>query len=809
MKYLFALFFLINIGSAVSFAQTVFRGKVLDSKTKEPIAGATISITDQGIGVLSKESGSFAYTKYNKVVDVSSILTVSADGYESITLDKDDIRVLFTNSNTFYLKKSTKTQSSTINKLKVYWDLSIGLPSERFEEVKDVMTQFIENSAIKKIEIIAFNNKLQTKDQFSYGRDSFIKSLENIQLNTTEGFSNYDLINDKDADAVLVVSNGLPVFGEPNLSGSNPLYPVLVGKEQNTAYFKEILQFTKGAFLENYETQLTSQENIPLVSGNVSSVAGPIQGAVISKKGSLQEIRTDFRGNFSIPASDGDVLIIEYLGMNSKQLLIEDIQKSVKVVLESSSYILDETIIKGSKDKQENRKIQSGFGKKSEKELGTQVGVITENEIGGEDLFLGDVLRGKFAGVSISGFGSDAVISIRNSDQQSLGSSSIGGDPIWVVDGAVLQLSLEEMNGIIDTRNIKSISVLKSLNATTLYGRIAANGAIVIKTKAGSYNEETVEEKIESLQVKGNDYTETLNMYDSATVENKYVTQLRSLSTADERFARYRKIERSIEPQASFYIDMALFFKDENLKYTREILQTVSKKAKDNVRIMRAVAFVYESIGQYQDARVIYEHIVSIAPEQAQSYRDLALIYKDVGQYNKALELYINMIGDQIRGVRFTGIKKYVVNELRHLIEKHKSQVEFERLPNELLTVGYRVDLRFTIQYTDSSAPFEFQFVDPDKKYFNWIHDFYQNEKELIDEKKEGYQMKEFEIDDASKGNWLVNLRFLGEDNPNSVATYVKYTVYKNYGSSKETKEIKVVKLKDFTKKMTLAVLDY
>ena len=56
------------------------------------------------------------------------------------------------------------------------------------------------------------------------------------------------------------------------------------------------------------------------ISGNVSSEDGPLPGATIVVKGTENGTSTDFDGNFTIDASDGDVLIVSFIGLKHKKL---------------------------------------------------------------------------------------------------------------------------------------------------------------------------------------------------------------------------------------------------------------------------------------------------------------------------------------------------------------------------------------------------------------------------------------------------------------------------------------------------------
>jgi hypothetical protein len=61
------------------------------------------------------------------------------------------------------------------------------------------------------------------------------------------------------------------------------------------------------------------------VHGKVTGQAGvPVDGATVSVKGTSTATITDKNGEFSIPASRGDVLIISYVGYAQKQITVGD-----------------------------------------------------------------------------------------------------------------------------------------------------------------------------------------------------------------------------------------------------------------------------------------------------------------------------------------------------------------------------------------------------------------------------------------------------------------------------------------------------
>ena len=58
------------------------------------------------------------------------------------------------------------------------------------------------------------------------------------------------------------------------------------------------------------------------VTGLVTSDEGPLPGATVLVQGTNTFSTTDFDGNFSIEASEGDTLVISYVGYATQEVLV-------------------------------------------------------------------------------------------------------------------------------------------------------------------------------------------------------------------------------------------------------------------------------------------------------------------------------------------------------------------------------------------------------------------------------------------------------------------------------------------------------
>lgn len=245
------------------------------------------------------------------------------------------------------------------------------------------------------------------------------------------------------------------------------------------------------------------------ISGQVMSEdkEEPIIGANVINTTTQDGTITDLDGLFTITASDGDRVVISYIGFGSQEFVVG--ASNDYVVRMSAGQELDEVVVTAlniSRDK---------------KSLGYAVEEMKGEEI--QEANQANVLnaiQGKMAGVYINsssgapGAGADIIIRGLNSLDPSRSNS-----PLFVIDGIPIDNSTRSSGAInpsagsnspdrreqasftnraadIDPNDIESISVLKGAAATALYGLRGANGVVIINTKKAKEGKANVDYRV-------------------------------------------------------------------------------------------------------------------------------------------------------------------------------------------------------------------------------------------------------------------------------------------------------------------------
>ncbi len=225
------------------------------------------------------------------------------------------------------------------------------------------------------------------------------------------------------------------------------------------------------------------------IQGTITDANGePLIGASIIVKGTTSGTVTDVDGSYSLKVPEGSMIVVSYTGFTTQELALS--ASNVMDVTLQEGLVLDEVVVTAHGIEKEKRALGYSVGTVSGEEL---------ERIPGSDV--SRMLKGKVAGLNItstsgvSGTGTNIILR---------GYSSLTGSnqPLFIVDGVPFNISTNKDNGTndfleggqstssrfldIDPNNIESVSVLKGLSASVLYGENGRNGVILITTKNGA-----------------------------------------------------------------------------------------------------------------------------------------------------------------------------------------------------------------------------------------------------------------------------------------------------------------------------------
>ncbi len=548
-----------------------------------------------------------------------------------------------------------------------------------------------------------------------------------------------------------------------------------------------------------------AQQREQTIKGIISDGVSPIQAVNISVSGTDIGTTSDKNGGYEIKAQPSDVLEFSYVGMHTIKIIVEDVTTRLNIKLYPKFEKLDEVVVRVSKRKTQRDLaidyaidksiVNTSFGYISREATAYRIGVIDGSELNNAAVDILSAIAGKLPGMRIRSYQNPRT----QFTERALFMGAGGSLPaVFEVDGI---LYADLIPTWLDINNIERIGVLPGLQATWRFGFIAAGGVVFVNTKNGAHGaKEEGGLPYDRAKLRNNVFDEDVLGATSLLQANPiYLRELHSATTISEAENVYKQNRLKYENSPYFFIDSYAFFMEKaHHKFAKEIADKAIKKAEPNPMLLKAWVYYFEAHGELIAANEIYEKIFILRPSYIQSYRDLAKSYREVGNFKKSASMYARY--QYLRDKEFltvadsAHINTIIERESDNLVALEGDKVldgsnSFKRVEKFTEFDGTRL----VFEWNDSEAEFDLQFVNPQKRFHNWEHTTLANADRIFDEKTNGYSTQEFLMDGSLTGKWQVNVKYQG--NKRLGPSYLKATIYHNYGRTSQRKEVKVFRL--------------
>ena len=342
-----------------------------------------------------------------------------------------------------------------------------------------------------------------------------------------------------------------------------------------TLYFKLTLCFF--LLLAGNATQgiWAQQEPIQIAGIVLDEHGDPLPGANISVKGKEKTgTITDMDGNFSMKSlAPKTTLIVSFMGYKSKEIVVAQTDKKMRISLEPDSESLDEVVVVG---------------------MGTQrkvsvVGAVTSVNpaaISAPSTSVANMLGGVVPGIIAVDRSGEPGQDVSEFWIRGISTFGANQSALVLIDG--IEGNLNDL----DPSDIESFSILKDASATAVYGVRGANGVVLVTTRSGQEGRTKVTWKSSMTLSYSPRMPEYLEAYDYASLAN----EARVVSNMDPL---YSPTELEIIKAG---LDNALY---PNVNWQKEILKdvTINHQHYLNVSGGGKVARYFVSVGgTFKDA---------------------------------------------------------------------------------------------------------------------------------------------------------------------------------------------------------------
>jgi tetratricopeptide (TPR) repeat protein len=704
----------------------------------------------------------------------------------------------------------------------LYWDSSYSLKDRDLQNELQYLNNYFKKYPETNVNLVMFSNEVILNEKFTVKEGNWTTLRKELSNAIYDGATYYDIVKSSNADEILLFTDGNENLNELISSNSVPITIVSTSVYTNTKKLKLVSDLASGSFVylnkdlrsandKEKSEQISDDVLDGFVEGNITGIEGGLGNVSIINKNSNEGTASLSNGNYKIKADNGDLLVYTFLGKKTVNVRVSK-ANIINVFMPDIEQDLDEVVVISKAADVEEELVYIGNQFVDKKTLGYGVETIDKDDISELDTNLAGAVKGQFTSFELPNDTYDKV-----DISQFLGRGKnmtilLNQYGLIVMDGMPLGQSGSEFGGIrysqddiINPDMIESITYLKGLAATNRFGTLGRNGVLLITTKNATAQKATTEKEI----VLGTTATYTGNAEMVSELPNTpYINALKTSKSIDEAFNIYLVQRSKFGEDATFFLDTYDYFKGWNNELlSQRILSNVYEIAYDNDVALKALYFKQQEYGDYAAAVKTLERIAKLQPNASQSFRNLALAYSYNGQYDKALKLYDNIdkkIG--VGTINTLGIDKTITNEAKNLIALHASKLNLNSInPKFLRPLKYKS--RIVFEWNDLDAEFDLNIINPQNRFFTWSHTRAENSQRIAQQKELGYGLEEFYLTSSDTGEWIFNMKYYGTNAKEKLPTYIKITVYKNYGSPDQTKKISVVRLEKTNVEETVSKL--
>ncbi|WP_298420642.1 VIT domain-containing protein [uncultured Kordia sp.] len=298
-------------------------------------------------------------------------------------------------------------------------------------------------------------------------------------------------------------------------------------------------------------------------------------------------------------------------------------------------------------------------------------------------------------------------------------------------------------------------------------------------------------------------------------VNTPYVKELLAFKTMEEAYSFYLIQRSKYRKTPAYYADVSNLFRNHfnAIVYSDRILSNIAETDFDNYELLKVFGYQLQANNQYNLALFIFKRVLELRTEDVQSYRDLAIAHENVGECQKAFDLYESILSGKIykntNRRNFPGLNSIVSHEINYLVEKYKGDIDTSALDSIKVDPKFETfDVRVVVDWNHNDTDIDLYVIDPKLEECSYQHTKTRIGGRISIDMTQGFGPEEFTLKKAIKGDYFVKINYYGDryqkvENP----TFMKVTMYTYYGTDKQTKEIKIIRLAKSKDKQIIAKL--
>lgn len=654
----------------------------------------------------------------------------------------------------------------------VCWDVSQSMAKRDMNKDLGLLGKIFERHPDADVQLLQFGTQI-SEAGFKV-RDGDWSTLEEaLRSSSYDGVATYEGLAGRILHRkVYFFTDGNPVTDTNITDLPQGSFIVVSSPDRNSVFLERTALLNRARVIDfNGTSQEREARALSENQGKKISVTGrvwfgnrPAEGVLVYTKQTGNWVTTDSRGEYRLEGKPAEEVIVRMA--NGEELSTGSIEgpEMPPAFLDPKVIALDEVVLTKDGLEEEVELVQTSLGLKDKKSLGYAVAEVDQSEISEIDLFVDEALGVKVPGVKMpgrngwpdprtrSGF---SRVEIRGRNTWNLNPYALivlDGIPLarsnMAIEKGAFSPNIENFD-LIDPGNIKTITVLKGLAATNIYGSEGGNGVILITTKTGTFS---------TGNPKGTKkYGPTTEKYegsgDAAFPKDKtsFVLALEQASDLNEAYKRYLSWREIRGNDAYFYLEAYEFFALKDAAKAFRILSNLAEDHPNEPEYLKIVAMGALVLNYPDWGERLSRKLLQLKEDDPQDLLNLAISLRQQG---KARECHATL--SRLENLRNTGVvfsetlQKSITREWADLLRQHRSLLSGLDIPARYQN-AFNLDARLSFQWNRKGEPLALRFVHPNKHFFDWSS---------REDSESTLNIGEFEIyGKESRGQWLIQSR--------------------------------------------------
>ena len=281
--------------------------------------------------------------------------------------------------------------------------------------------------------------------------------------------------------------------------------------------------------------------------------------------------------------------------------------------------------------------------------------------------------------------------------------------------------------------------------------------------------------------------------------ETPYLKELKAASKKAQ-WKTYMELRGKNADAPSFFLDCAdFFYSQKEPRFALQVLSNVAELKLDDPSLLRVLGHRLEQRDELKLARMMFEQVLKLRPEEPQSYRDLALVLDRLGNLPRAAQLLYTVVTE--KWDRFDEIEVVALMELNRIMARTK-WVDMGGKQDKMPEIDARLkklldtDVRIVLTWDTDMSDMDLWVTEPcgEKAY-------YEHNRTTIGglvsrDFTDGYGPEEYFVRKAMRGTYKIEANFYGINAPTVTgAVTVQAEVFTNFGREDEKRQSLTLRL--------------